>query len=250
MEYNELNHHGILGMKWGQRRFQNKDGSLTPAGKKRYGDDKPEETTEEKRARLLKSTNATELYKNRDLLTTAEINERLNRIDTERRLGEVAAKTKKTGMDRINKMLEWGRKVDEVYSTTKNSAIFKSIKDSLNGKQVYDLDSAKKILKNPEKQSSDALTKAKNYIDAYSNLKDAAKKLDPKKSKTYTKETIAEMLRDHGDYTVDDIKDLASYTNNLANAKRNWSNYTSKDESSKTDVRTIIEELLDERNNK
>ena len=32
---NELSHHGIKGMKWGVRRYQNKDGSLTPAGKKR-----------------------------------------------------------------------------------------------------------------------------------------------------------------------------------------------------------------------
>ena len=32
----ELYHWGIKGMKWGQRRYQNKDGSLTPAGKKRY----------------------------------------------------------------------------------------------------------------------------------------------------------------------------------------------------------------------
>lgn len=35
----ELCHHGIKGMKWGIRRFQRKDGSLTLAGKKRYGDD-------------------------------------------------------------------------------------------------------------------------------------------------------------------------------------------------------------------
>lgn len=33
---NDLYHHGILGQKWGIRRFQNEDGSLTDAGRKRY----------------------------------------------------------------------------------------------------------------------------------------------------------------------------------------------------------------------
>lgn len=35
----ELYHHGIKGQKWGVRRFQNSDGTLTAAGKKRYGAD-------------------------------------------------------------------------------------------------------------------------------------------------------------------------------------------------------------------
>lgn len=31
-----LEHHGVLGMKWGVRRYQNKDGSLTAQGRKHY----------------------------------------------------------------------------------------------------------------------------------------------------------------------------------------------------------------------
>lgn len=36
---NELEHHGIKGQRWGVRRYQNKDGSLTPRGEKRYDRD-------------------------------------------------------------------------------------------------------------------------------------------------------------------------------------------------------------------
>lgn len=35
--YDEIKHHGIKGQKWGVRKYQNEDGSLTDAGKKRYG---------------------------------------------------------------------------------------------------------------------------------------------------------------------------------------------------------------------
>ena len=53
-----LEHHGILGMHWGIRRFQNPDGSLTPAGERRYrsGSDVNDkgETRDNVRARLNK----------------------------------------------------------------------------------------------------------------------------------------------------------------------------------------------------
>ena len=39
MNTDELKHYGIKGMKWGVRRFQNSDGSLTADGKKRYSGD-------------------------------------------------------------------------------------------------------------------------------------------------------------------------------------------------------------------
>ena len=46
--YGSLYHHGIKGQKWGVRRYQNKDGSLTPEGKKRYDWDTDSEITKNK----------------------------------------------------------------------------------------------------------------------------------------------------------------------------------------------------------
>lgn len=52
MRYNELTHWGVKGMKWGVRRYQNKDGSLTPAGKKRYDRDIQENNAKKKDNRI------------------------------------------------------------------------------------------------------------------------------------------------------------------------------------------------------
>ena len=49
---NELYHYGILGMKWGVRRYQNKDGSLTAEGKKRYDRDIAENLAKKKDSRI------------------------------------------------------------------------------------------------------------------------------------------------------------------------------------------------------
>lgn len=47
----ELHHHGIKGQKWGVRRFQNEDGTLTEAGRKRYGN-----MSDDKLYKVLKKT--------------------------------------------------------------------------------------------------------------------------------------------------------------------------------------------------
>ena len=54
-EYNHyLAHHGVEGQKWGVRRYQNKDGSLTEEGKKRYLKDADEVIAEsEKKLAIL-----------------------------------------------------------------------------------------------------------------------------------------------------------------------------------------------------
>ena len=142
MENLELKHWGVKGMKWGIRRYQNKDGSLTRAGKKRQADNlekarqakkaKQDEIREreEKRSKLLKSTDASELYKNRDLLSTEEINERLNRLNAEQRLSQLSNQTKSTGMDKVNKALAVGRKINEVYEFT-NTPVMKALKKQL-----------------------------------------------------------------------------------------------------------------------
>ena len=52
MENRVLIHYGTKGMKWGVRRYQNKDGSLTPAGKKRYDKDIRDNLAKKKENRI------------------------------------------------------------------------------------------------------------------------------------------------------------------------------------------------------
>ena len=47
-----LIHHGIKGQKWGVRRFQNADGTLTAAGRKKYGSDDNYEVEQLKKKRV------------------------------------------------------------------------------------------------------------------------------------------------------------------------------------------------------
>lgn len=59
----ELYHHGVKGQKWGVRRYQYADGTLTPAGKKRYSDSGGSTRITEKRVTTILSMKVTEAVK-------------------------------------------------------------------------------------------------------------------------------------------------------------------------------------------
>ena len=61
----ELRHHGIKGQKWGVRRYQNEDGSLTAKGKQRYGSKEnfEREYPQESKKKLKKAKQEVDTYK-------------------------------------------------------------------------------------------------------------------------------------------------------------------------------------------
>lgn len=145
-------HSGILGMRWGIRRYQNKDGSLTAAGKERYSkggenprhkDSAARKAAKQRAANLekarkakiekakfeadkkkaLEKGTATDIMKFKGSITSKEINDALNRLDAERRLSEYSAKEIAKGkitVDKIVKKIDSARDAGEKLSNAWN----------------------------------------------------------------------------------------------------------------------------------
>ena len=101
-----LTHYGILGMKWGVRRYQNPDGSYTDAGRKRYGiKSKKTERTYTNKEDAIAARDLSYIDKHISDYSTKDLNDLMNRINTEQRLRDMANKPSKDAKNKVNAIL-------------------------------------------------------------------------------------------------------------------------------------------------
>lgn len=87
MDNNELMHHGILGMKWGVRRYQNKDGSLTPAGKRRV---QTGEIGKSSDSAVSSASSASSHKRSVKEMSDSELRDKISRLELEKRYKDLS----------------------------------------------------------------------------------------------------------------------------------------------------------------
>ena len=119
----ELYHWGIKGMKWGVRRFQNPDGSLTPAGKKRYSAEGGEGEEKPNYAPKAPKKSASDY-------TDDELRAQINRMQMEKQYRDLAGQTN-VREDDPNKELKLQREKLQLQRDVKN------LKKEINSGQTF-----------------------------------------------------------------------------------------------------------------
>ena len=102
-----LKHHGILGMKWGIRRYQNPDGSLTALGRKHYDQaEKAIEKFKQQKERAIARGDEKFARKNIDYLSNDDIQRFSDRIRSRASLDDMRQASRRVTADKID---TWAR---------------------------------------------------------------------------------------------------------------------------------------------
>ena len=107
MDNNELTHHGTKGMRWGIRRYQNPDGSLKPAGRKRYGSDGDGNAGGKKTTKGKASSDKTSAPKKKSVseMTDAELTSAIRRSQLEAQYKQLNPEKVSSGKKFMSKMI-------------------------------------------------------------------------------------------------------------------------------------------------
>ena len=177
-----LIHHGILGMKWGVRRYQNKDGSLTSAGKKRYSDnddikEAPQKNTEEPKKKSVKD------------MSDEELRREVNRMQLEQNYLRMTGQNIEKGKSAVEIALE---KMKESFVSTvaqkSGQILAERLVNSMLGVKDNKDNSSKNnnSNKNDIKEVKDSLTKEINSLKKEINKETKSNDNSPKKSNETT----------------------------------------------------------------
>ena len=185
----ELKHHGIKGQKWGVRRFQNKDGTLTAKGKKRYSD-------------------SSEDIKN---MSDDELRSRINRLRNEKKYIDLTKKTSKVSKI-AGDIQKKGDVASKAIDTQKNVSKMKGVDISrleTAGQGVKVISKSASMAKKIDKMASEpkhvkkAVEKLNNMSD--DELRTIVTRLDLEKQFS----DISRETRTRGKVTVGEVLDVA-----------------------------------------